>query len=173
MSPVIFIPKRILYKTWEFRQAERRLCHFDQMEVLGAAGSIVSIIDVAARCIGSLRALQQRWKDADLTVVLLISQVATLKAALGKISEWIVSTARKSPLDDQLKTDLELSLNCCGRLLAFIDEHLASLVTDEYNDFVLQSRARIMMQDGRVRECISHLNNQAAALNLLLTAMNC
>lgn len=104
----------------------------EPLSVLGAAGSIVGIIDVASRCIDSLHTLQQRWKDADLTMTILIGQVGTLKAALGQVVECIVTNLDTTPQHHQLVADLEVALQCCRLSMAVIDEHISSLETNEY-----------------------------------------
>ena len=63
----------------------------EPLSVIGAASSIISIVDIATRCISSLRSLQQQWKGADITVSLLVGQLTTLKTALDQIHEWMTT----------------------------------------------------------------------------------
>lgn len=143
----------------------------EALAIIGAASSIVSSIDVATRCIKSLRALKQRWNDPDLTISLLIGHVTTLKAALGQISSWIPMASNTSPQDHQLVADLEQSLDSCVILITFINDHISSLVTDQNSGLLFRSKIRAVLQDRRMQDCVGHLNNQTAALNLLLTAL--
>ena len=144
----------------------------EPLSILGAAGSIVGIIDVASRCISSLHALQQRWKDADMTVALMMGQISTLKAALEQISQWMHTDADTLSSHYQLVMDLELALNSSRISITFLDDHVATLMRDQYNELTFNSRARAMVQDTTVQQCAKHLNNQTVALNLLLTALN-
>ena len=144
----------------------------EPLSILGAAGSIFSIIDVASRCISSLYALQQRWKDADIVVALMMGQISTLKAALQQISEWINSDAEILSSNYQLLMDLELALHSSRLSITFIDDHVSTLMTNEYNEMTFRSKARAMAQDKMVQECTTHINNQTVALNLLLSALN-
>ena len=52
--------------------------------IVGAACSIVSIVKIATRWIGSLGASQQRWIGADMTISLLARQPTALKAVLDQ-----------------------------------------------------------------------------------------
>lgn len=140
----------------------------EPLSILGAAGSIISTIDVASRCISSLHTIQQRWHGADLTVALLSGHISTVKAALGQIAEFI----QDRPLDEQLVKDFELALVGCKLLLAFVDEHVTGLVTDDFNELSFGSKACAVLEDKKVQGYVNHLNNQAGALNLLLTAMS-
>lgn len=144
----------------------------DPVSAIGLASSLLGIIDVAARSISALRALQQRWKVADLTISLVISQLTTLKAALNQIKEWI-STSLNSIQHYQLVMDLGASLESCETLLHFIDGQLSHLDFNDSNDLSIESKIKVALQDKAVKECATHLANQSTALNLLLTALNC
>ena len=144
----------------------------EPLSILGAAGSIVSIIDVATRCISSLRTLQQRWKDADMAVALLMGEISTLKTALEQISQWMQTDADKLLSHYQLVMDLELALHSSRLSITFIHDRFTTLMRDEYNELTFKSKARAMAQDNMVQQCAKHLNNQTVALNLLLTALN-
>ena len=143
----------------------------DPVSAVGLAGSVVGIIDVATRSIGALRALQQRWKTADLTISILKSQLTTLKAALGQIKDWI-STSLNANHHYQLVMDLGSALNSCETLLLFIDGQVSHLAWNDNNALSLESKIKAVLQDKTVRECATHLANQSMALNLLLTALN-
>ena len=51
----------------------------DHVSVLGAAGSVITIVGVISRTVQSLLDLQARYKKANLTMSLLIGQLSTLK----------------------------------------------------------------------------------------------
>lgn len=143
----------------------------DPISAIGLASSILGIVDVATRSISALRALQQRWKTADLTISLLISQLSTLKAALSQIEGWIL-TSLNAVQHYQLVMDLGASLESCETLLLFIDGQLSYLAWNDSNALSLESRIKAALQDKTVKECATHLANQSTALSLLLTAMN-
>ena len=144
----------------------------DPVSIVGLAGSVLGTIDIMTRSIISLRHLQQQWKGADLTVSLLIGQLATLKAALQQISHWISISLAAGPQYHQLVTDLDSALESCALLIVFIDNHLSRLEWNEANKLNFESRARAVLEDKSIKDCVGHLNNQANALNLLLTASN-
>ncbi len=143
----------------------------DPVSVIGLVGSIVGIIDVSTRAISALRALQQRWKIADLKISLLISQLTTLKAALSQIEEWI-STSLNVTQHYQLILDLESSLESCETLLLFIDAQLIHLHQNDSKTLSFESRVKAVLEDNTIKECATHLDHQSTALNLLLTALN-
>lgn len=116
----------------------------DPVSVLGLAGSIVGIIEVAARSIVALRALQQRWKTADLTINVLISQLTTLKAALSQIKEWI-SNSLSASQHYQLVMDLGASLASCDTLRLFIDGQLSHLNRNDSNALDFESKIKAVL----------------------------
>lgn len=148
----------------------------DPISIIGLAGSIVSIVDVATKSLKALNELRLRWLEADLTVMLLITQLGTLKAALGQIAEWINSSLAADPHQHyQLIIDLESALSCCKTLITLMDRHISKL---EWNDHIdqpisFERRVRVALKDGAIKDCLNHLGNQTNALNLLLTAFNC
>lgn len=143
----------------------------DPVSITGLAGSIVGLVDVAVRSISALRALQQRWKTADLTISLLIGQLTALRAALNQIEEWI-STSLNVFQHYQLVMDLEASLESCEALLLFINGKLTGLDWSDSNALSFENRIKAVLQDKTVKECATHLANQSTALNLFLTALN-
>ena len=144
----------------------------EPLSILGAAGSIVNVIDVAARCISSLHSLQQRWKDADMAVTFMMGQISTLKVALEQISQWMENGTDTLALHKQLLLDLDLALHSSRISITFIDDHITTLMRNQYNELTFKSKARAMAQNTTVQECAKHLNSQTVALNLLLTALN-
>lgn len=119
--------------------------------------------------IKSLQELRRHWKEADLTVPLLISQLTTLKAALNQIAEWISSSLVDIPQYRQLIIDLEESLGSCNDLITFMDHHMAKLAWTETQALTYESRVRVILEGKAIKDCLNHLNNQSNALNLLLT----
>lgn len=144
----------------------------EPLSIVGAVSSIVAIIEVATRCISSLRALQQRWTGADWTVNLLVLQLATLKAALDQIREWSAENLSTEPQHHQLVMDLDTSLESCKILIAVIDSHVSTLKWDEADTLMFESKAKAVWKDQSIQDCVNHLHHQTAALTLLLTALN-
>lgn len=144
----------------------------DPTSAISLAGSVIGIVDVVSRTIKGLCDLRQRWKEADLTVTLLISQLTTLKAALNQIAEWISSSLATESSHHQLIIDLEGCLGSCDVLMRFVERYLSRLDRNENSVLDYESRARIMFADKNLKAYVEHLNNQTNALNLLLTAFN-
>lgn len=80
----------------------------EALAIIGAAASVVSIIDVLSRSITTVRGLRDQWTDADLTVHNLLTQLTAFKAALTKIKEWTDSDVAET--HHQLKIDLDDSV---------------------------------------------------------------
>lgn len=124
----------------------------EALSILGAASSVFSILDVASHSINSLRTFKQHWDDAGMRITLLIGQINTLKAALEQISEWVSTTATSVPQHHPLVSDLEQSLYSCRILVNFVNDHVSSLLTDQYNELLFKSKAQAMIQDRKVRD---------------------
>ena len=68
--------------------------------------------------------------------------------------------------------DPENTLECCKTLIMLLDDHVSRLERDEANSLTFQSKAKAVMKDSGVRQCIDHLNDQTQALNLLFSVLN-
>lgn len=113
----------------------------DPVTILGTAGAVLSIIDVLSRTLKSLRDLYNTWKDADLTIVNLMSQLIALRAALGKISEWMSLDLAHVPQHHQLVMDLEDSVTCCRMLVKTMDDQLSKLTGPARTGSTLEARS--------------------------------
>ena len=127
----------------------------DPVSITGLAGSIVGIVDVAVRSISALRALQQRWKTADLTISLLIGQLTALRAALNQIEEWI-STSLNAFQHYQLVMDLEASLESCQALLLFINGQLTGLDWNDSNALSFENRIKAVLIGNGMHSMVSY-----------------
>ena len=144
----------------------------DLITIGGAVASVVGVINSITKTINSLRDLHNRWKIADLTVVSLISQLATLRAALNKISEWISTDLAGVPQHHQLVIDLEDSVSCCRLLTKSIDAQLSKLDRNPNNALQMGSKIRVIFDDKATKHFRTLIESQTSALALLLTACN-
>src|SRR4051812_43846591 len=97
----------------------------DPMSIFGAAAAVISVVDILARSIGTVRELRSQWKDVELIFRDLTTQLTALRGALIKIKEWIDAGADE--VHHLLVMDLEESLHCCQMLAAKIDGELNGL----------------------------------------------
>ncbi|MCJ1377204.1 guanine nucleotide-binding protein subunit alpha [Xylographa soralifera] len=147
----------------------------DPVSIIGLAQSVLSIVGVIAKNVNALSTLQAKYRNADLSVFLLIGQLSTLKAALGQISEWIKIedlTAQSEHL--QLVEDLKLALNGCQVLISILDDRVDQLANKEGSDSLkVQGKIVFLWEEQELNVYVTHLNNQVNALTLLLSAIHC
>ena len=144
----------------------------EAIAILGTAGAVVNVIEIVGKSLKKLRDLQTRWKDADLVVINLVTQLVALKAALSKISEWISSDLAYQPHHYQLVIDFGESIGCCKRLVKSMDDQLAKLAWDEDNRLDVESRLRVVIGDKATQDFQKYMQRQTSALTLLLVACN-
>jgi hypothetical protein len=144
----------------------------DPISIIGTAGAIANIIEVISTTISSLRALHERWKDADMMILNLFTQLLSLRAALNKITEWISSDLAGDPQHHQLVIDLEESITCCKMLMESINTHLSKLNWKAENTLNSASKIRVVFEDKANNDFQTFIQMQTSALILLLTACN-
>ena len=141
----------------------------DPVSILGAAASAASIVQMCTESVTSLRQLQKRYKNADLTVRLLITQMSTLKTALSQISEWVeVSVDTCLP---HIISDLTTSLDGCKLLIETLNDRVSRLEYDKDKVFTMRKRAQTIWGEKERTDFLSLLSHNIAALQLLLTVM--
>ena len=147
----------------------------DPVSIVSLASAVLSIVGVIAKNINALSTLQAKYRNADLSVFLLIGQLSTLKAALGQISEWIKIegiTAQSEHL--QLIADLQIALNGCQVLISILDDRVEQLANKEGSDNLkVQGKIVFLWEEQELNVYVTHLNNQVNALTLLLSAIQC
>jgi hypothetical protein len=142
----------------------------EAVAVLGAAASVVSIIDVLARCIGTVRDLRDQWNDADLIVHNLVTQLVAFKAALTKIKEW--SDSDSAEKHHQLKMDLDDSVTWCRTLAGLVNTLLSDLQQGPAGTLDRIAKARLLFGSKSMEDLQKMIDRQTNALNLLLNACN-
>ena len=147
----------------------------DPVSIISLAASVSSIVGVIAKTVNALSTLQAKYRNADLSVFLLIGQLSTLKAALGQISEWIKiegCTAQSEHL--QLFEDLMVALNSCQILISILDDRIDQLAHKEGSDSLdVKGKIVFLWGEEELNMYVTHLNNQVNALSLLLSAIQC
>jgi hypothetical protein len=143
------------------------------MEAIGVVGSILGIIDVATRCISSLADLRKRFKESNLTIETLSGQLVTVKAALSQINLLIAESLSQDEQHYQLTLDLSAAIGCCNLLLRLLDEQIARLQYSDTDEVTFISKVNLMLESKGTEECLTRLDRQTNALNLLITAFNC
>ncbi|RDL41329.1 Transducin (Alpha subunit), insertion [Venustampulla echinocandica] len=145
----------------------------DPISVIGLAESLVGISDIIAKSLRRLINLQSRYRSASLVVSLLIGQLTTLKAAVNQITEWAGSSLFNTPKNEQVVADLKTSLESCKLLILVLEERISQLERDTSGSLNVKGKVEFLWEESDLKEFSNHLNNQANALNLLLTALHC
>jgi guanine nucleotide-binding protein G(i) subunit alpha len=142
----------------------------DPISIIGAAGAVANIIDVLAKTVSTLHELHNQWKQADFTLVNLISQLTALRAGLDKMQEWM--STDMVDLHYQLVMDLEVSMSCCRMLLTKLQSHVSELHRTASNTLDFESKMKLIVKSGTLEELQKMVGRQTIALTLLLTACN-
>jgi hypothetical protein len=144
----------------------------DPVSITGLAASILTIIEITKKIFKTLQKFRERWKETDLEVLLLETQVTTLEAALDQIHKWISSNLDSKPCDYQLYMTLESSLRSCQLLISHLDHYTSTLDRREDDTLDWRNKLAVVSENPDLKRYLELLNNQTSALNLLLTALS-
>ena len=67
--------------------------------------------------------------------------------------------------------EISVTLQYCGDLIMFVDNHLSRLEWDDMNSLTFQSKATVVVNESTVRQWIGCINDQSIALSLFLSAL--
>jgi len=141
----------------------------DPVSILGAAASAVTITQLCTEGLNALLLFQKRYKNADLTVRLLITQLSTLRTALSQISEWVESRVHDALT--HVLSDLTTSLDGCRFLIETLNDRLSRLEYNRHKALSMRRKAQTIWGEKERSDFLSLLSHNIAALQLLLTAM--
>lgn len=135
------------------------------MDALGATASILGVVDILTRSLLKLRELQQKLKDADLTLVTLIGELTATKAALKQLHNCVVEHAHIEQHYD-LIMDFEASLAACQLLVNVIDAKLSAFDFTRPTSTLL-NKLRAIITDGEMTDYLGRLGRTLSALNIV------
>ncbi|KAH7089620.1 hypothetical protein FB567DRAFT_590429 [Paraphoma chrysanthemicola] len=127
------------------------------LAVVGAIGAIANIIDATSKVISILSDIKARWKDADITVLSLASQLFAFRAALRKIKVWM-DRERLQP-HHQLIMDLDEMLAFCEMLIGRIEA-----IFEDWEQLETLAEQRQLLERPRSRTVLQRVKDDSASL---------
>ena len=145
----------------------------DPASLIGVCGVAVQLVELLGKSIKTLSDLQGRWKDVDLALLSLKTQLNTLRAALLAICQWV----DRHGADENylLRMELDGSLRCCRLLInkidLFLNEVRASVrMGGRSSTLELRKKIKVVFGGSSLDNVLNMIDRQTASMNLLLTA---
>jgi len=142
----------------------------DPLSSLGAAASIPGIIGILSRSIYVANEVRNQWKDANLSVVGLCSQLQILRGALIEVKIWAESVGAKEIHHPQLVMELDSVLSCCRPLASRIDSKLQSLHRGVDGRLSKLAKVKLVLDGRNIDDIQKMIDRQINSLMLLMTA---
>ncbi|KAK7946250.1 uncharacterized protein PG986_010571 [Apiospora aurea] len=148
----------------------------DPLTILTTASTLSSMLSALDRTISNTTEVRGHWQDADLTVLLLENQLATLRTALGQIKDWIdgfsASPVGFPELHSQLVMDLDRCLICCRLLIANVDSDVTQIHQNTVVSNNMPNKLLRLMRTRSLKKSQPMIQQQTTALMFLLGAFN-
>ena len=145
----------------------------DPASLIGVCGVAVQLVELLGKSIKTLSDLQGRWKDVDLALLSLQTQLNTLRAALLAICQWV----DRHGADENylLRMELDGSLRCCRLLINKIDLFLNDVrasvrMGSRSSTLELRKKIKVVFGGSSLDNVLNMIDRQTASMNLLLTA---
>ena len=140
----------------------------DPVSVIAMVGTVAAVVNSVAVQIMAIKQLHDQIKTADVHLMSLVAQLNSVKAALAQIQELI----QTADYNEQLESDLELSLQASRLHMDYIDKKISKLKTkNAASALKFRGRVRVVFESDDMEACMGRLNHQATALNLLITVL--
>lgn len=143
------------------------------MDIVGGVGAIVGIIDVVTRIVLVLRDVKSRLEEADTTLMALIGELTTIKAALNQVKALIESRANEE-MHHQLVMDLDDTLGCCLTLVNVVDDRVMQLNWHDGANLrpVFRAKVKLVLNSQDMTGSLQSLSRILTAVNTLILAYN-
>ena len=140
------------------------------MEAVGAVVTITGLIGGVVKITSTINDLKARWEYAGLSITVLSSSLWAVKAALEELVDWRSKSKDKSEKSEQLDKNLEVCIQGCAVLVAFMENRLQEFDLENLSKL---DKAKIMSLDTLFKTFATDLGAQVRALQLLLTIYQC
>ena len=144
----------------------------DPISAVGLLSSVISIAQLVTHAARRLSMLKTKYRQADLTVSLLIGQLCTMEAALNQLAEFQQpDSVRLAASRSDMQTALSTSIDGCRFLIQSLDERLDQLEEQAQGRLSAWGRWLLLWNEHDIKCFLDLLDRQVNALNLLLQAI--
>ncbi|KAH7089580.1 hypothetical protein FB567DRAFT_626907 [Paraphoma chrysanthemicola] len=143
----------------------------EALAIVGTIGAVCNIVDVITKTTVLIEDIRSRWKQADLALLSLASQLTALRAALTEIQRWLERNT--NGIHHQLTMDLDVSLSCCRLLMLELETYFSQLNTNDNLQLSVSEKMKFVLRGQGATDIQKHIEHQTNSLALLLTACNC
>ena len=142
----------------------------DPCTVIGTISAAGAIVVGITNTIHKLVRIRERFKEADVTLRLLVAELSAVKAALLQIEDW-ANYNSDGVVEGGLEHGFKLSLEGCQIAMDLLWDEVESLYEGfEDNDDAFAARLRTVWKESSMKEHQQRLRGQIGALQLLLQA---
>jgi hypothetical protein len=149
----------------------------DPISIIGVASSAAQIAQFIAQTIQGLCTLRGKFKDADMTIRLLIAQLSTIRAAVSQLRDWAEWNSSDSPKEAEYMKGLEVALEGCQAAMEVLAEEIKELVAESAtkgdpgsHSLSFMTKTRVVWSEDTMKTHQDRLHAQVQAINLLLQA---
>jgi hypothetical protein len=149
----------------------------DPISILGVASASAQIAQFIAQTIQGLYTLRGKFKDADMTIRLLIAQLSTIRTAVSQLRDWAKGNSSDSPKETEYMNGLEVALEGCQAAMEVLAEEIEELVAGSAArgdpasfSLAFMAKAKFVWSEDTMKIHQDRLHAQVQALNLLLQA---
>jgi hypothetical protein len=148
----------------------------DPISAFGILSGAIQITQIITNTVQGLASLRGRFKDADLTIRLLITELSTIKSAIAQLHDWAEYNSEGSPKNKEYLRGLDVALDGVQAIMDILSEEVTTMAKGIATDGAaavplgLRARIRVVWNEDVMRDHRQRLHSQVLALQLLLQA---
>lgn len=157
------------------------------MDPLSAISGVAQIAQVTTQTIHGLAVLRSKYKNADLTIRSLIGELSTIKSAVIQLDDWArynqhnygnggigngYGSAGAVGAVNEYDEGLSVAIEGCRAIMDVLAEEVNALAHNTADGTVVgfTARAKVVWNEGMMRDHQDRLHAQVMALQLMLQA---
>ncbi|PGH00121.1 hypothetical protein AJ79_08304 [Helicocarpus griseus UAMH5409] len=150
----------------------------DPASAIGVVGGAIQITGLITKTIHGLYTLQGKYRNADITLTSLITQLSTIKAAVTQLHDLAQYNPNGTPKHPEYIDGLDVALDGCTAIMDVLSEEVAQLTQassnyDPSQPLGLRAKMKAIWNEDLMRDHSDRLHAQVLALQLLLQACHC
>jgi hypothetical protein len=141
----------------------------DPLTIIGGLASTAQIAGGILQITKNLNDARKRYKAADTTIKLLVTELLSIKAAVGQIEDWARYNSAESAMTPELVEGFKHSFEGCHLAMDTLASEVVSLTSR--NPFLV--KAGVAWNEATMKEHSERLKSQVSVLQLLIRAVHC
>lgn len=141
------------------------------MDPLSIASTVANITGVCLKTAMLLDHLRSRYQNASLTISALCSECTVITASLTEVQTYVLQNPGMHTRPE-LRTTFDMALTGCMVIFSCLDQEVQKISEAGPSKLTWRSKARFAWNEDSMKEYLSQIRGQQAALSFLIQLLH-